>query len=322
MFYYWKPYVPAAERRRQAARQIAKLKKKGETAAPVVLTGRAIARTFWGKAWCDNLERYSDYSNRLPRGRTYVRNGSVIDLRIASGEVTALVSGSSIYTVRAQVKPVPKARWNAILSDCAGAIDSLVELLQGRFAKGVMERICRQGEGLFPAPKEINFTCSCPDWATMCKHVAAVLYGVGARLDQSPELLFLLRKVDHNALIATAGRDLTLGGTGPRAGRVLEEPGLAEMFGIDMAAPAAAPGKGAVMPSAAKKRAVAPAATTKRSSRTPKPQASRTGRSKRGARKAAKRAVEGRYLENGRISEKLRRKGLKPETKFRPDGKS
>ena len=126
MFYYWKPYVPAAERRRQAARQIAKLKKKGETAAPVVLTGRAIARTFWGKAWCDNLERYSDYSNRLPRGRTYVRNGSVIDLRIASGEVTALVSGSSIYTVRAQVKPVPKARWNAILSDCAGAIDSLV----------------------------------------------------------------------------------------------------------------------------------------------------------------------------------------------------
>ena len=294
MFYYWKPYVPAAERRRQAERHIAKLKKKGATAAPVVLTGRAIARTFWGKAWCDNLERYSDYSNRLPRGRSYVRNGAVIDLRIASGEVTALVSGSSIYTVRAQVEPVPKTHWNSILSDCAGAIDSLVELLQGRFAKGVMERICRQGEGLFPAPKEINFTCSCPDWATMCKHVAAVLYGVGARLDQSPELLFLLRKVDHNALIATAGRDLTLGGTGPRAGRVLEEPGLAEMFGIDMAAPTVAPVKGAVTRAAKKKRAVAPAAKAKRSSRTSRPKAARTGRNKRATRKVEIRPVSAR----------------------------
>jgi hypothetical protein len=294
MFYYWKPYVPAAERRRQAERHIAKLKKKGATAAPVVLTGRAIARTFWGKAWCDNLERYSDYSNRLSRGRSYVRNGSVIDLRIASGEVTALVSGSSIYTVRAQVEPVPKTRWNAILSDCAGAIDSLVELLQGRFAKGVMERICRQSEGLFPAPKEINFTCSCPDWATMCKHVAAVLYGVGARLDQSPELLFLLRKVDHNALIATAGRDLTLGGTGPRAGRVLEEPGLAEMFGIDVAAPTVAPVKGAVTRAATKKRAVAPAAKAKRSSRTSRPKAARTGRNKRATRKVEIRPVSAR----------------------------
>jgi hypothetical protein len=294
MFYYWKPYVPAAERRLQAERHIAKLKKKGEAAAPIILTGRAIARTFWGKAWCDNLERYSDYSNRLPRGRSYVRNGSVIDLRIASGEVTALVSGSSVYTVRAQVEPVPKRHWNAILSDCAGAIDSLVELLQGRFAKGVMERICRQGEGLFPAPKEIDFTCSCPDWATMCKHVAAVLYGVGARLDQSPELLFLLRKVDHNALIATAGRDLTLGGTGPRAGRVLEEPGLAELFGIDMAAPTVARVKGAVTRAVTKKRTAVSVAKARRSSRTSRQKASRTGHSKRGTHKVEMRPVSAR----------------------------
>ena len=284
MFYDWKPYVPVAERRRKAEREIAKRRKKGEITAPVIVTGNAIARTFWGKAWCTNLERYSDYSNRLPRGRTYVRNGSVIDLRIASGEVTALVSGSSIYTVRAQVKPVPKAHWNSILSDCAGAIDSLVELLQGRFAKGVMERICRQGVGLFPSPREISFTCSCPDWATMCKHVAAVFYGVGARLDQSPELLFLLRQVDHNALIATAGRDLYLGGTGPRAGRVLEEPGLAEMFGIDMVTPAAMPEKDATTRATKKKRAVAPATKGKRRRLIARPKASRTSRSKRGAR--------------------------------------
>src|SRR5450830_512474 len=155
MYFQWKPYVSVAERRKKAERAAARHQKKtGQTLSPVTAARGAIAKTFWGKAWCDNLERYSDYSNRLPRGRSYVRNGSVIDLRIASGEVTALVSGSSIYTVRAQVEPVPKTRWNAILSDCAGAIDSLVEVLQGRFAKGVMERICRQGEGLFPAPKE------------------------------------------------------------------------------------------------------------------------------------------------------------------------
>ncbi len=162
----WRPHVSVAERRRQAAKKIAKLQKKGRTISPVVIQGRAIAKTFWGKAWCDNLERYSDFANRLPRGRTYVRNGSVIDLQIAPGKVEALVSGSSIYTVAISVTPVTKARWNSICRDCAGAIDSLVELLQGRFSTGVMERICRQGTGLFPSPNEIKLACSCPDWAT------------------------------------------------------------------------------------------------------------------------------------------------------------
>lgn len=238
MFYGWKPYVPVAERRRQAEREAAKIRKKGGNLTPVVLTGNVIARTFWGKAWCENLERYSDYSNRLPRGRTYVRNGSVIDLRIEAGEVKALVSGSSIYKVSAKISALAPARWKALCSDCAGAIDSLVELLQARFSHGVMERMCRQQTGLFPSPKEIRFTCSCPDWASMCKHVAAVFYGIGARLDQKPELLFELRKVDHTALIATAGADLKLGGKGPAAGRVLADPGLAEIFGIEFAGPA------------------------------------------------------------------------------------
>jgi hypothetical protein len=235
MYYDWKPYVPAAERRRKAERAAARLRKRGGMFSPVTVDGRAIATTFWGKAWCDNLERYSDYSNRLPRGRTYVRNGSVIDLKIMPGEVTALVSGSSIYTVRAQIETVPSTRWQAICRDCAGGIDSLVELLQGRFSKGVMERMCRQESGLFPSPKEISFTCSCPDWAAMCKHVAAVFYGIGARLDQSPRLLFSLRKVDPSALLAGAGRDLSLVAKQPGGGRVLKDKGLAEMFGIELA---------------------------------------------------------------------------------------
>jgi uncharacterized Zn finger protein len=235
MFYEWRPYVSAAERRLDAAREMAKLKKKGHPVSPVVIDGRTIAGTFWGKAWCDNLERYSDYANRLPRGRTYVRNGSVIDLQVKEGEVSALVSGSEIYKVAVKVAQVPTMHWKSICKDCAGAIDSLVELLQGRFSKGVMERICRQGTGLFPAPDEIKFSCSCPDWAWMCKHVAAVLYGIGARLDKQPELLFKLRKVNERDLIARAARGLPLGGRAPAAERVLDESGLSELFGLEMA---------------------------------------------------------------------------------------
>src|SRR5450432_937172 len=202
--YGWKPYVPVATRRRQAEREAAKLTKKGQHTSPVVIDGRKIAKTFWGKAWCDNLERYSDYANRLPRGRTYVRNGSVLDLQIAAGAVRAMVSGSDLYHIEVKVAAVPKARWTAVCGDCAGAIDSLVELLQGRFSQGVMTRICHEKTGLFPSPAEITFTCSCPDWASMCKHVAAVLYGIGARLDEMPDLLFALRKVDHQDLITRA----------------------------------------------------------------------------------------------------------------------
>jgi uncharacterized Zn finger protein len=235
MFYGYRPYVPVAMRRQKAEREMAKLRKKGHPVSPVVVEGRAIARTFWGKAWCDNLERYSDYANRLPRGRTYVRNGSVVDLQITAGEVKAMVSGSDIYRVAVQVSPVPKMRWNAICKDSAGAIDSLVELLQGRFSKGVMERICQQRTGLFPSPEEIRLSCSCPDWASMCKHVAAVLYGIGARLDERPELLFKLREVDEKELVARAGTGLPLAKKAPAAEKVLAGSDLSEIFGLEMA---------------------------------------------------------------------------------------
>jgi uncharacterized Zn finger protein len=234
-FYEWRPYVSAAERRRQAASEMAKLKKKGHPVSPVVVDGRAIVKTFWGKAWCENLERYSDFENRLPRGRTYVRNGSVIDLQIAPGEIKALVSGSEIYKVKVKVAPVAKARWQSICKDCAGAIESLIELLQGRFSKGVMERVCRQKTGLFPSPDEIQLSCSCPDWADMCKHVAAVLYGIGARLDQQPDLIFRLHNVDEKELIARAGTALPQAKKAPPASKILGGEDLSVLFGLDMA---------------------------------------------------------------------------------------
>ena len=203
--YGWRPYVPVAERRAKAARETAKLAKKtGRAASPVVLDGRKIASTFWGKAWCDNLEAYSDYENRLPRGRTYVRNGSVVDLQINKGKVSALVSGSELYRIEIKIKPLAPSLWKSIQTECAGKIDSLIELLQGKLSSAVMQIVTRPEKGLFPTPKEIDLDCSCPDWADLCKHVAASLYGVGAKLDQNPALLFLLRGVDPADLISKA----------------------------------------------------------------------------------------------------------------------
>jgi uncharacterized Zn finger protein len=230
----WAPYVSVAERRRKAEREVKKLRKKGQPVSPVTIEGRAIATTFWGKAWCKNLEDYRDYESRLPRGRTYVRNGSVVDLQIAPLEVRAMVSGSSIYKVTISIAAASKAQWQGLCRDCAGGIDSLVELLQGRFSKAVMDRICRQDTGLFPKPSEIRFRCSCPDSASMCKHVAAVLYGVGSRLDEKPELLFQLRAVDGTDLTANLNGVLPLTKRKPAAGKVLATEDVSALFGLDM----------------------------------------------------------------------------------------
>jgi uncharacterized Zn finger protein len=230
----WAPYVSVAKRRREAASTVAKLRKKDKTIAPVTIEGSRIATSFWGKAWCDNLESYRDYAYRLERGRSYVRHGAVVDLKIAPGEIAALVNGSELYRIKVTVAPTPPATWRAICADCTGRIESLVELLQGRFSKPVMERLCSQDSGLFPRPSEIRFTCSCPDHASMCKHVAAVLYGIGARLDHSPELLFRLRAVDETALLADFGAALPGSLTGPDAAKTLAGDDLGALFGLDM----------------------------------------------------------------------------------------
>lgn len=232
--YAWKPYVSVAERRKKAEREMARLRKTGYDAAPVVLQGRKLASSFWGKAWGDNLESYSDYANRLPRGRTYVRNGSVVDLQVNRGEVKAMVMGSELYEVRVTVAPLPKARWTAICNDCSGSIDSLVELLQGRLSKAVMERVCQQKTGLFPAPAEIELSCSCPDWASMCKHLAAVLYGIGARLDEQPALMFALRGVDESELVARAVKGRTLQTKAPASAKVLQSDDISALFGLEI----------------------------------------------------------------------------------------
>src|SRR5258708_14922342 len=233
MYFRWKPYIPAAARRQAAERTVAKMVRKGQALSPVAAYRGAIAKSFWGKAWCQNLERDSDYSNRLARGRTDLRKGSGIDLKIAPGEVTAQVMGSSLYRITVSIREVAGTHWQAIARDCARSIDTLVELLQGQLSTSVMERITRPGTGLFRSAKEIAFSCNCPDSAALCKHVAATLYGIGARLDVEPELLFGLRKVDAKELIARAGEGGTPVQKLPDAGRILDSSKLADVFGID-----------------------------------------------------------------------------------------
>ena len=234
----WRPYVSVAKRQAKAKQHVTKLAKKGHRIMPVEIPGRKIATTFWGTAWCENLESYSDFANRLPRGRTYVRNGSVVDLQIKRGCITAIVSGSEIYEIKIDVSPVDKSCWKKIKQDCSRSIDSLIDLLQGQFSKGVMERLTRQDGGLFPKPKEIVVRCNCPDWAVLCKHAAAALYGVGARLDSAPEMLFLLRGVDHLDLISQAvdGANLDAAFASGKNGP-LASTDLGELFGIDIEAP-------------------------------------------------------------------------------------
>lgn len=258
--YDYKPYVPVAKRRARAAKEVAKRVKKGQAVSPVVIEGRAIVSTFWGKAWCTNLESYSDFENRLPRGRTYVRNGSVVDLKIEQGRIKALVSGSELYTVQIEIAALPQKAWQVAKELCAGKIGSLVELLQGKLSNAVMEAVTDRAEGLFPKPKEIKMRCSCPDYAGMCKHLAAVMYGIGNRLDSSPELLFELRGVDHQELIEQA---IPAAPTRAKHGvPMIESAELGAIFDIEINdSPAAEPPNSKTTTKKAPKVKKAPAAT-------------------------------------------------------------
>ena len=227
----WAPYVQVAQRRAKAEREAAKLRAKGVPVAPVTIDGRTIAHTVWGKGWCDSLELHADWINRLARGRTYVRNGSVVDLQVGPGQVDAVVAGSEPYKVAIAITPMDQARWQRIAADCAGKVASLVELLAGRLDKATLARLCDRKDGLYPQPREMTFRCSCPDSAHLCKHVAAALYGVGNRLDSTPELLFALRQIDAGILLAEVagvGAGIDAG-----AGEFGDDADLAAIFGVE-----------------------------------------------------------------------------------------
>ncbi len=238
----WPSYMPVAKRRAQAAKELAKLDKssKGKARSPVRIATRKMAVTFWGEAWCENLETYSDYSNRLPRGRTYAKNGSILDLSIEKGCITAIVSGSSLYRIKIDIATIPANLWGNIKSDCAQSIHSIMDLLRGKLSDSVMKRLTAPKVGMFPQPKEIKLRCSCPDSAGLCKHLAAVMDGIGNRLDTDPELLFMLRGVDKTELVSEAVSSsqltdsLTSTSKSKSKNEVISEDDLSSLFGIDL----------------------------------------------------------------------------------------
>lgn len=271
----WAPYVSVGDKLNKAVRHAAQLaKRQKREREPVSIQGRAIARTFWGKAWCDNLTAYQDYSNRLPRGATYVRNGSVVDLIIKPKKIEAIVAGSEPYTVKIEITELDKNRWKAIRSECSESIDSLLDLLSGRLSDGVMKQLTDRKTGLFPSPREIRMSCSCPDSSSCCKHLAAVMYGVGARLDNQPELLFLLRGVNHQELVSQAiaagnlDRELSRGSSG------LDSQDLGAIFGIELENSASEP-----LQPIRKKRTSKKSDAAKAASKTGSVKKQRTGRS-------------------------------------------
>ncbi len=241
MSYYggFSEYVPVAERKERALKSVEKLKKKNPDISPVIITGRQLAKTWWGESWNRNLESYSDYSNRIERGRSYVRNGAVLDLKIKKGVITALVQGSSTkpYKLDINIAPLSKDVWESITKECTGKIDSLQELVEGKFPKALSDLFTSKGKGLFPSPQEIDLHCSCPDWANMCKHVAAVLYGVGARLDDNPGLFFELRNINIDELISetiSKKSQILIDKSKTKSRRILDENDISDMFGIEM----------------------------------------------------------------------------------------
>jgi uncharacterized Zn finger protein len=232
-------YVSVGEKKAKAAKKLAQLKKKNKDINPIILNGSKLTNTWWGKAWNKNLESYADYSNRIGRGRSYVRHGAVLDLKIQAGKITALVQGSTSrpYSIEIDIKSIPKAKWNKIIKACQGQLTSVAKLIDGKFPKELQEIFTEKGSGLFPKPSEINFDCSCPDWASMCKHVATALYGIGSRLDEDPSLFFTLRKLKMDDLVSEVAKDISknmLSKAKKKISRVIDDSDVSKMFGIDM----------------------------------------------------------------------------------------
>ncbi|MCP4784593.1 MAG: hypothetical protein GY903_10745 [Fuerstiella sp.] len=323
--YEYREYVPVAQRKAQARKfAAARAKKQKRKTQPVMIEGQKIAKTFWGKAWCDHLESYSDYANRLPRGRTYARNGSVVDLQISSGRLEAIVGGSDVYEITVDIDQLKPAKWKEIRNDCAASIDSLLDLLGGRLSDGVMQRLTSRPAGLFPAPEEINMQCDCPDWAGLCKHLAAVLYGVGAHLDKHPELLFLLRGVDHTELVSEAVSEGNLSSAFGEPSSDLAGEDLGAIFGIEIDTTTELSSK--KKPAARKRKSTAKKVAGKKSdTKTKVKRGVKKAAAKKGVKKtAATKKVKSESVENPPTRKKpakIKKAAVKPSAKKKPGRK-
>lgn len=213
-----------------------KAQAKGNTLEPIVIEGKTIVNSWWGKAWCDNLERYADYESRLPRGKRYVRLGSVVDLKIEKGKINARVQGNrkTPYKIEIRISPLSEERCQTIIKKSSKRIESLETLVNGEFPEELKDLFLGE-DGLFPTPNEISFQCSCPDWAMLCKHVAATLYGVGARLDNDPLMFFKLRGIDVERFIDVTIQNKVesmLENKDQPSDRIIQDQSILDIFGV------------------------------------------------------------------------------------------
>ena len=199
---------------------------------PVPADGLQVDRfgtSWWGEQWMQALGRLGGgYSNRLPRGRTYARAGRVVNLVMGAGEVTAGVVGTRTrpYSVRISLRTFSRAQWQTVIDILARQARFTVALLRGELPAAVGEAVEHEGLDLFPASKnDLETECSCPDWANPCKHVAAVHYVVAAALDADPLLIFVLRGLGRNELMAalSEARGIVLAAKPPAPRHSVEE---------------------------------------------------------------------------------------------------
>ena len=229
----WHNYDEGEEAKQNVQRQLEKRQAKGEELKQVIAPkGKKLASEFWGQAWQRHLEGLADYETRLPRGRSYLRQGNIYNLEIATGRVTAEVAGEHLYEVSIHFTPLTSEKWESIKQACAGQIGSMLDLLGGKIGEGIMRVISDTDHALFPRSKDIRFTCTCPDWADLCKHSAAVLYAIGLEFDREPELFFTLRGVDHHELVTVSGSSLSQANSADVT--VIPDDQIAGIFDIDI----------------------------------------------------------------------------------------
>ncbi|MGE0173923.1 MAG: hypothetical protein AB7T49_14095 [Oligoflexales bacterium] len=225
-------FVSIKDRKKKAREEIERQREQGKVVNPINARAKTITKSFWGKAWCQNLERYEDYAYRLSRGRSYLRNDCVVDLAVEEGRISALVRGSYLYEVSIRVKKIEQEQWVQLVNRCSGRITSLVGLLSGDFPDSVMSAVIERDSGLFPQPTDIKMSCTCLDVADVCKHVAAALYGVGVKFDTMPELFFVLRGANYRDLVKDAARDFV--SEAAETASDLDVAEIEELFGIEI----------------------------------------------------------------------------------------
>ena len=250
MAWYYDDGESREDANRAVQRELTARRKRGENLEPVLpKSSRDLSTTFWGQAWNRNLMAYSDYESRMPRGRSYFRSGKVLGMKVEPGLITSVVAGSRVYDVEIQIARLAEKDWKHLQKRCLGKITDVMDLLAGDLSDDVMREVTDLKTGLFPSSDQIMLSCSCPDWAGMCKHAAATLYAVGSLLDDNPRHLFTLRNVDPQVLIGTLEQliDALIDTTQPASDRhaALEGMDLGDIFGIavDTTVPAKPPAK-------------------------------------------------------------------------------